>query len=216
MSSEDATPSTDPRHAHRARLVETAERQSQSYDTAVMTLAGGALGVSFAFIKDLVGGTPDPETIPLLRCAWICLAGSLLACLLSMLSSQFALARAIKQADALIADPNARVGPAGGFFNRVTRILNVAAGVLFVAGVYYLALLATENMATKARERSANPTPVCATPSATATIPATSSPTTTGTPTIPSPSPTVIPIHKKELKKGRRPVRRPCPPCQHE
>lgn len=43
-----------PPFDYRKWLVEADHKASQAYDKALLTLAGGALGISFAFLKDLV------------------------------------------------------------------------------------------------------------------------------------------------------------------
>jgi hypothetical protein len=55
-------------------LAEKHHAASQDYDKAVMTLAGGALGLSLAFVKDIA---PDPEDTWALVGAWALFAASL-------------------------------------------------------------------------------------------------------------------------------------------
>jgi hypothetical protein len=56
-------------------LAENHHAASQYYDKAVMTLSGGALGLSLAFVKDIA---PDPEETWALVGAWASFAASLL------------------------------------------------------------------------------------------------------------------------------------------
>src|SRR5579862_5851295 len=61
-------------------LLSKLERQSQtSYDRAILALSGGALGVTIAFVKDMIHGTPRAGG--LLFASWVCWALSL-ACVL--------------------------------------------------------------------------------------------------------------------------------------
>lgn len=106
-----------------------------------MTLAGGALGVSFAFIRDLVA-KPAPATIGVLRYAWTALATSILCILLSMLTSQYALRKAIAQVDA----ERIRQEHPGGWYAQFTTSLTLLAGVLFVLGVLLLVQFAVLNL----------------------------------------------------------------------
>ena len=48
--------------AYRARLARLRTRAFANYDKAVITLSGGALGISFAFVKDAVG-RPDSQQL---------------------------------------------------------------------------------------------------------------------------------------------------------
>jgi hypothetical protein len=73
---------------HREWLVSAYENATQSFDKAIMTLAGGALGVSIAFIHDVA---PKPEHKWLLGVAWSLFALSLLLILASFLTSQRAI-----------------------------------------------------------------------------------------------------------------------------
>ncbi|HME73126.1 MAG TPA: hypothetical protein VKM54_25145 [Myxococcota bacterium] len=127
---------------YRRHLVEARERASAAYDKAVMTLSGGALVVSFAFIKDVLGLGPDRIAAAsiLLFAAWASLVTSLGAILLSMLTSQKALRRAISQVDE---DSTAR--PGGGFA-MFTGCLNWVACGGFLLGVALLACFAQQNL----------------------------------------------------------------------
>ena len=40
---------------YRAHLVSAAQKAQEDFDKTLLALSGGALGVSFAFVKDIVG-----------------------------------------------------------------------------------------------------------------------------------------------------------------
>lgn len=116
---------------YRSLLVE-AERQSQEdYDKWVMALSGGALGVSFAFVKDFVGEGCVHESW-LLFSAWVCWGFSVTCVLFSFYSSQQALRKAIKQVDK---EKIYEVKRLGGLSDQVTAGLNLCGGILFLLGV---------------------------------------------------------------------------------
>jgi len=127
---------------YRQHLVEAGQKASSAYDKAVMTLAGGALAVSFAFVKDVVGGSPAPGTIWRLGAGWLSLGVSLVAILISMLTSQWALRRAIEQVDA----KKIRSEEPGAWYSRATSGLNIAAGLGLVVGVGFLLWFAGGNL----------------------------------------------------------------------
>jgi len=83
--------------AYRGWLVEAEHKASQAYDEAVMTLSGGALGISLTFAKHLV----KSPVISLwrLELAWGALSASIALILVSMVTSQFALRKSIHEFD---------------------------------------------------------------------------------------------------------------------
>ena len=127
---------------YRDLLVKADLKASEAYDKAVMTLSGGTLAISLTFIKD-VAPSPQPGTIWSLETAWICLAISILAILFSMLTSRWAIRKAIDQVDR----NDKFKGTPGGHFAYITKVLNVAAGLAFFGGVFFLGWFAITNMA---------------------------------------------------------------------
>ena len=125
---------------YRNWLVAADQKSSESYDKAVMTLAGGALGLSLTFLKDIVKAA-HPDFLWLLGTSWFCLTLSLTCILVSMLSSQWALRKAIKQVDQGLL-PVAR---AGGRFAVITEVLNIASAATLVIGVLLLAWFSISN-----------------------------------------------------------------------
>ena len=106
-----------------------------------MTLAGGALGLSITFVKE-IARSPRPESLWMLETSWLCLTLSLGFILVSMLFSQWALRRAIKQVDESSL-PGAR---AGGIFAVMTTSLNILSGLAFIGGVALLAWFSISNV----------------------------------------------------------------------
>lgn len=131
----------DPLKDYRAFLMAAAQKESAAYDKAVMTLSGGALGISITFIHD-IAPTPKAGTIWLLGIAWCSLALSIAAILISKLTSQWALRKAIKQVDA------GTIGQQrpGAAFSAWTASLNVGAGMAFLLGVIFLASFTVTNV----------------------------------------------------------------------
>jgi hypothetical protein len=84
---------------YRKHCVSAEQKAQDDYDKAVLTLSGGALAISFAFLKDLVGSGPLAQT-QLLLWAWLLWSGSIVATLASFWFSQSALRTAIAQVDA--------------------------------------------------------------------------------------------------------------------
>ena len=83
---------------YRDYLVQTEQKVSESYDKTIITLSGGALGVSFAFLKDVIGTNPV-QSKGVLVVAWTSLTVSLVSVVLSLLFGTMAFRKAIKQVD---------------------------------------------------------------------------------------------------------------------
>lgn len=123
-------------------LLETLQQKSQAdYDKTVLALSGGALGISFAFVKDFIGESPI-HCPWLLFYAWIVWGVSISAMLFSFFFSNLALTKAIKQID----ENKIRIEHPGGFYDKATACLNIAGGVLFLAGVILSVLFVAHNL----------------------------------------------------------------------
>ena len=116
---------------YRTLLIETEQKSQEDYDKTVLTLSGGALAVSFAFVKDIVGKNPVQRPNWLLA-AWICWGVSVCCVLFSFFFSQQALRKAIKQLDE---GTIYAVKRPGGWFEKVNITLNALGGILFLIGV---------------------------------------------------------------------------------
>lgn len=121
-------------------LLQKLEVESQiTYDKAVMTLSGGALAISFAFVKDFtpIDGAQD---IIILLTAWTLWGLSLAAVLASHYLSTLALRHAINAMDdgAQEKKPNQ--------YDAATAMLNAASGAFFILGVICLVTFVCLNM----------------------------------------------------------------------
>lgn len=119
-------------------MLQKLEQESQnSYDKAVLTLSGGALGISFAFIKDVVGTKPITNQAYLLT-AWILWGISILSILFSFYFSNLALRKAVDQLD--------KGDQPSNWYDTITAVLNVAGGVLFLLGVIFIVVFVSFNV----------------------------------------------------------------------
>lgn len=126
------------------------ERESSSrFDKWILTLSGGALGLSITFI-DKITPNPTPNSSYLLSLSWLLLLLTILISLASHLTSQAAFRR---QRDIL--DKQLEAGTEEGEregVNRpaiVTNCLNIASMVFFGAGVIFLCLFLIYNLPTE-------------------------------------------------------------------
>ena len=126
---------------YRQGLAEAEQKSQIEFDKTVLTLSGGALGVSFAFIKQFVGPGRGEDLLFMLA-AWMCWVLSVSSVLLSHFLSTRALRRAIAQVDA----GTIRNQRPGGFDDRLLVILNIASGVLFLAGLVFAGFFVYTNL----------------------------------------------------------------------
>lgn len=127
--------------AYRQSLIEAEKKGQDSFDKTVLSLAGGALGISFLFIKDVIGENPINHPV-LLLLAWLCWAASTLAVLSSFFTSNLALRRAVQQCDNGTIDCE----PPGGFYSKLTRMFNVSGIVFLIAGILFMATFVYQNL----------------------------------------------------------------------
>lgn len=135
--------------AYRQSLIDAEKQGQESFDKTVLSLSGGALAISFVFIKDVIG--PHPIVLPqLLLSAWVCWALSTLSILVSFYTSNRALRKAIEQCDngtirrAPIDTPDCE--PPGGYFAKVTKHLNLAGIILLVLGIAVMSAFVYVNL----------------------------------------------------------------------
>lgn len=123
-------------------FLQTLEQKAQeNFDKTVLCLSGGALGISFAFIKDFI--TPNAITQPLLLfLSWICWGMSITIVLASYYTSHLALREAIRQVD----DGDIRKSQPGGTADRITAICNALGGTLFFMGVVLISIFVWQNL----------------------------------------------------------------------
>ncbi len=126
---------------YRSLLIAAAQKSQEDYDKTVLALSGGALGISFAFVKDIVG--PRPLVHPhLLLLAWVVWGVSVACVLGSFYFSNLAFRHAIAQVDA----GTIYAQPPGGSSRRLTAVLNAFGGLLFLIGVLLIVGFAFYNL----------------------------------------------------------------------
>jgi hypothetical protein len=131
----------DPLTPYLTHLLDARDRARAAYDKAVLALSGGALALSFVYIRDVVGDDGPIVAGNVLVWSWISFAVSIAAILGAMLTSQEALRVTIRR----VYDKKL---PAleGGWHAIVTNLLRVLAAASFVLGVVLLALVVRQNI----------------------------------------------------------------------
>src|SRR5258708_2704776 len=155
-----ANPSSDDRRQEyledRKQRIELHNQAAQSFDQTILTLAGGALGLSFTFIRQII---PHAEsgTIPFLATSWILLVLALLAILISMLTSQVGMLQPIGMLDEIhspqpVKNPNWGEKIESKFqsvigWRPLTQILNIIALLSTILGIVFLIWFGLLNIA---------------------------------------------------------------------
>lgn len=127
-------------NGYRESLIEAEQKSQDSYDKSIISLSGGALGLSIVFIKELV-----PNATPIMNwslvVSWCFWAASIAIVVASYFTSRLALRKAIEQADS--ADYSSRVG---GCASAITFGLNICSGLCFVIGIIFLIIFVSNNL----------------------------------------------------------------------
>lgn len=129
---------------HRKHLVSADQKSQEDFDKTVLSLSGGALGISFIFLKDVIG--PNPIQSPgLLFAAWVAWGASTFCVLASYYLSHLTIRKTIRQID----EDKLHLEKPGGRYADGTALLNAAGAVLFLVGVVCITLFANSNLKTK-------------------------------------------------------------------
>jgi hypothetical protein len=135
---------------HRKLLVAADQKSQEDFDKTVLALSGGALGISFAFLKDVIGTEPIHFSM-LLVSAWSVWGLSMLCVLTSYFCSHMAIRRMITQID----EDTFHTQKKGGAWRDVTATLNVLGAVFFVGGVLSITIFAAKNLHEKGESTNA-------------------------------------------------------------
>ena len=132
---------SDQMKEYRDHLVLSEQEAQRNFDKTVFTLSGGAIGVSFAFITDIVT-SESLVSIPCLIMAWSSWAASLLCVLSSYYFSHMALRETIKQIDL----KKIHTEQPGGIFDKITAFLNAAGAIMFIVGLVTMIIFVNKNI----------------------------------------------------------------------
>lgn len=112
------------------------------FDKTLLMLAGGAFGVSFAFLKDIIK-TDKINNPDLLTWAWMFWCLVLALNLTSFYFSHLAMRKAQRDFRPGAYNEEANLG---GFYNKAVVWLNPMAGVMFIAGLICMSIFVTNNL----------------------------------------------------------------------
>lgn len=191
---EESKSHSDALAEYRQWVVAAEQKSQEDFDKTVLSLSGGALGISFVFLKDVIGPHPIALSGVLLG-AWFSWAFSTFSVLASYYLSHLALRRTISQID----DGTIYEQLPGGAFAKSTATLNAIGAILFLAGVCCITVFAGANLSSKGAPSDRKETALTTSPTNTAT---TTTPTTNVTTTVTIAAPPGTP----PKPKGRPPT----------
>ena len=136
---------------YRNILIAAEQKSQDDYDKTLVSLSGGALGISFIFIEQVIG---DNQVISecILISAWSVWCFSLASIVFSFFFSRLALRKAINQCD-----NNNYSGGVGGLASKVTACLNALSGLSFIIGVVLIIVFCSKNLGGKVVSDSNKP-----------------------------------------------------------
>lgn len=118
----------------RTELMSAREKSYEQFDSAILTLSSGGLGLSVAFLDNVVELETAGATWVLVG-SWILFAVAILATMSSFLCSQAAIDRTIEHARAYYVDDDREALKRRNPFSIATRWLNLAAALFFLLAV---------------------------------------------------------------------------------
>lgn len=136
---------------YRQGLIDTQRKLNESYDKLLVTLSGGALALSIAFLKDVIGSNEIVHP-NLLLIAWAFFVISLASILGEILFGIQAHKRAVEQVD----DKTIRKEKVGGKSSSWTTRFHWTAAASLIAGLIFISAFAFFNLGASNVEESAN------------------------------------------------------------
>jgi len=135
---------------YRNQLIAAEQKSQDDYDKTIVSLSGGALGITLLFIENVVRDA-TPVSAWALITAWSLWALSLTAVVVSYFFSRLALRKTIEQCD-----KNDYSNGVGGWATTATHVANGLSGAFFVVGVVFIIIFCSNNLGDKIMVDSGN------------------------------------------------------------
>jgi len=126
---------------YRKQLVEFEQKIGEGFDKTLIALSGGALGLSIAFIKDIVGVKAMTYECFLII-SWSFWALSLGSILFAFYFGQLAYRKAITQVD----NDTINTEVTGGIYTAIVNWLNAIGAISFFFGVISIVIFSIKNL----------------------------------------------------------------------
>lgn len=118
---------------------------AEKYDHAILTLSTAVLGISLAFIKDIVP-LKEALNINILSVSWWLLGISIVTTLLSFVSSQLGINRQLMYAEKYYLEHQDKYLAKTNWPARITDYLNYLSGLLFVVSIMLTVIFVSSNL----------------------------------------------------------------------
>lgn len=131
----------DEMQAYWKHVLDADQKSVEAFDKSLLTLSGGALGLSLVFVRNVVG-TSDPQNTGRLLGAWIFWIFAISLTLASFYCSHRALRRTLHQ----IREGKLPEGSPGGRWSTATTWATVVSGIAFLIGLVLIVWFASSNL----------------------------------------------------------------------
>jgi len=118
---------------------------SEKFDNAILTLSTGALGISLAFIKDIVP-LKIAQNLWLLKASWWLFGLSIISTLASFVASQRGISRQLKYAEEYYLNKKDDYLRKRNYPAILTDFLNYSSGILFIAAIIFTIFFVISNL----------------------------------------------------------------------
>lgn len=122
-------------------LLDSEQKSTESFDKTVLYLSGGALGLSMAFLQNIIGSGKAVQ-VCLLVVAWVSWAVSLICTLFSFWFSATAMKKAVRQLD----EQTIGQESPGGWWDRATSAATILGGIALIVGVIAMIFFVQGNL----------------------------------------------------------------------
>jgi hypothetical protein len=145
MSSDDQERRQELYANTREDLLDRQLSNSEKFDNAILTLSTGALGISLAFIKDIVP-LKIAQNLWLLKASWWLFGLSIISTLASFVASQLGIRRQLKYAEEYYLNKKDEYLKKRNYPAILTDFLNYSSGILFIAAIIFTIFFVSSNL----------------------------------------------------------------------
>lgn len=129
----------------RADLLNRQMSNSENFDKAILSLSTGLLGISLAFIKDVVP-LERAEFKILIVASWYCLAFSIISTIISFITSQLGVKKQLIFAEKYYLEEQDEYLTKVNLPAKLTDILNYLSGIIFVFAIFLTIFFVSTNI----------------------------------------------------------------------
>jgi hypothetical protein len=118
---------------------------SEAFDKAILSLSSALLGISLAFIKDIIraGAACNKE---FLYYSWYLFASAIILTLISFMMSNLGIKRQLKYAQRYYLDGKAEYLKKSNIYARLTDFANILSGISFILAIVFTVRFVTLNI----------------------------------------------------------------------